>query len=227
MTLGGPETTEILIYGKLTSPTQSSSQNVEQTTIQLHVARLSFTSAPASLRLPRPDDPTPRKIPLAFGAPSSPSLKRRSSESNTIAPKKKKLEAGKKGKTTTLEDANVQRAREIMLYGSAILSASGPGRVLGRLGSMNDGIFKVPVLPNKSKSSKGKGKSTNIDTEDVFGIDDSTSIVGLFGNKTKAVKNKGRGREDGEDGEMATELEVGEVEKANRAVRIPNLITAF
>ena len=220
MTLGGPETTEILIYGKLTSPTQSSSQNVEQTTIQLHVARLSFTPAPASLRLPRPDDPTPRKIPLAFGASSSPSLKRRSSESNTIAPKKKKLEAGKKGKTTTLEDANVQR-------GSAILSASGPGRVLGRLGSMNDGIFKVPVLPNKGKSSKGKGKSTNIDTEDVFGIDDSTSVVGLFGNKTKAVKNKGRGREDGEDGEMATELEVGEVEKANRAVRIPNLITAF
>lgn len=229
MALGGPDTTEILIYGKLTSPPPTSSPNLNPTqpTMQLHVARLTFTPPPAPLRLPRPDDPTPRKIPLSFGASSSSSSsKRKVSESNTTTSKKRKLETGKKGKTAPPEDVNVQRAKEVMLYGSAILSASGPGRVLGRSGSVNDGVFKVPALPIKGKMSKGKDRSASVD-EDVFGVgdnEDSSSAVGLFGNKTKATKNKGKGKEDAEDGEMGLESEAGEVEKANRAVRNFNLI---
>ena len=117
-----------------------------------------------------------------------------------------------------------------MLYGSAILSASGPGHVLGRPGSMNNGVFKVPVLPAKGGSSKSKGKSASVDTKDVLGVgyhEDSASVVGLFGSKTKAAKNRWKGKEDGDDGEMDTGSEVGEVEKANRAVRIPDPIVAI
>ena len=60
--LDGPETTEIVIFGQLNSSGESSN------TIQLSVARL--TQRPpgqqVQKRIPRPDDPTPRKPPAFF-----------------------------------------------------------------------------------------------------------------------------------------------------------------
>lgn len=60
--LDGPETTEIVIFAQLNSTADSSN------TIQLSVARLSQRPPAQQVqkRVPRPDDPTPRKPPAFF-----------------------------------------------------------------------------------------------------------------------------------------------------------------
>ena len=60
--LDGPETTEIVIFAQLNSTAESSN------TIQLSVARLTQRPPAQQVqkRVPRPDDPTPRKPPAFF-----------------------------------------------------------------------------------------------------------------------------------------------------------------
>ncbi|KAJ7233523.1 hypothetical protein B0H12DRAFT_171230 [Mycena haematopus] len=55
----GPETTLMLIYAR---------PQPDATQLQLLVARITPAPPPPSVRLPRPDDPTPRRPPLRFDA---------------------------------------------------------------------------------------------------------------------------------------------------------------
>lgn len=125
---------------------------------------------------------------------------------------------GKKKATTTNKDTDkdVLRAREVMLYGAAVRSASGPGRHrdteldmdFGFGDGTRDGVFKIPVVPARAKLT-GKAR---VKEADVFGSNDTGG---------RGVKRKGRWKGEGEEErEAEADQEVGEVEKANRVVRI-------
>lgn len=119
-------------------------------------------------------------------------------------------------------------AREVMLYGAAIRSASGPGRDRD-LGEDGDGVFKIPVVPVRSKvklNGNGKGKGRAV--ADVFGVID---VDGDSSSRSRKGGGKGKGktklRFEECDGDFTAEREgdeVGEVEKLNRAVRPPFLL---
>jgi hypothetical protein len=152
------------------------------------------------------------------------------------ATKKEKEKETPKKRTTPNEDVDkdVLLAREVMLYGAAVRSASGPRR-RPSLGfsleddedGLADGIFKVPDLPVRSKkkvnaNGKGKVKGRAVTEEvDVFG-----SVNGEADGRKVLSKNtdgKGKGRRkvvhnDDEDADDGAENGVGEVEKSNRVV---------
>jgi hypothetical protein len=152
---------------------------------------------------------------------------------NSSSAKRRKLDldpdgginGSKKGKKKIINDTDkdVLRAREVMLYGAAVRSASGPGRSRGTDLDLDfgfgdgtrDGVFKIPVVPMRAKSvGKGKGRVQVVEPEaDVFGPDD-TGVRG--------AKRKGRWKDEGEE---EREAEVGEVEKANRVVRISSSLS--
>ncbi|KAF7782778.1 hypothetical protein Agabi119p4_2154 [Agaricus bisporus var. burnettii] len=132
----GPDTTHIIVFGQVTAPK----------TVRLRVARLTSRPLPRQTisRMPRPDDPTPRKPPVTFGRTKSVGagnlsrdLKRTASSSNGVSAP---------GGPITKKQKLTGPARE-------------PSRS-GSIASLEDQIFKVPPLPGKAK---GKGK------EDVFG----------------------------------------------------------
>ncbi|KAF6761150.1 hypothetical protein DFP72DRAFT_1002989 [Ephemerocybe angulata] len=80
----GPETTQIVVYAHLPPPTPllnspskevpSLTANPNSPTIQLRVARLTLRPTQKPIRLPRPDDPIPRKPPLTFASNASTSM---------------------------------------------------------------------------------------------------------------------------------------------------------
>ncbi|KAG6899394.1 hypothetical protein C0993_010613 [Termitomyces sp. T159_Od127] len=160
------------------------------------VARLMAHPPPpqTSFRLPRPDDPTPRKPPILYTADGDvdrprpgltriPSLttgrqlKRVGSATSMVGPKHKKV-AGVDG--TVMAD-----------LGSGV-----------RLGNTNkgSGLFKVPEIPLHGKSTiKGKGKQVEGD-KDVFG---TSSLL-------KPI-SKGKRKRDPDQGP-----EIGELERKNK-----------
>jgi hypothetical protein len=137
---------------------------VDSQFVKLHVARLSarpaLVSQQSASRLPRPDDPTPRKPMALFGAgkrelkktPSgtndafSRDLKRVASSSNLVP-------AAKRRKPTDPRAADL---------GSSL-------RLDGKIG---EGLFKVPEVP----INKGKGKARQLEvSDDVFGSSSAES----------------------------------------------------
>ncbi|KAJ3572713.1 hypothetical protein NP233_g2914 [Leucocoprinus birnbaumii] len=131
----GPDTTHIIVFGQVTSPTARS--------IKLRVARITSHPPPKSLpRVPRPDDPTPRRPPIAFGRTKSigaGALKRTASSSSSVL---------------ALHQENGVSSKKLKLTANA--EKHQPKPLTG------DKVFKVPPLPGKAR---GKGK----EKEDVFG----------------------------------------------------------
>ncbi|KAG5650952.1 hypothetical protein H0H81_010430, partial [Sphagnurus paluster] len=191
----GPETTQVIVFAR---PLEHDGGK----TLTLVVARLTARPPPPQapkLRLPRPDDPTPRKPPVFYNGdigtkrdlkrtgsvglfPGARELKRTGSIS-TIPLKKKKLSNG-----------------TAMASGVADLGSS------VRLGEITKGkdavLFKVPDVPLSGKSIKGKGKEKESQVEpDVFGSDAATRPPGSKGKRKK---------------DISTDGEVVEMERANK-----------
>jgi hypothetical protein len=131
----GPETTHIIVFGQMTATK----------TVRLRVARLTPRppTGQTATRMPRPDDPTPRRPPVIFGRTKSVGvgnlsrdLKRTVSSSNGVS----------------VPGGPVSKKQKL----------TGPASDLSRsrsIASFDDQVFKVPPLPGK-----GKGK----EKEDVF-----------------------------------------------------------
>ncbi|KAI0764370.1 hypothetical protein BD413DRAFT_577422 [Trametes elegans] len=157
-----PETPDLLIYGELrdvpptaTEPVPSSSSAAPKT-LHLLAAHILPGPPPAlAPRLPRPDDPTPRRPPPAFGA------KRKldtAGISFDLADVAKRTRVGDKGKGKALakessEEAMRRAAAEVMLRMPKPGRSSSAGQVsvtvLGkdaRVGAKKD-VFKVPSVP--------------------------------------------------------------------------------
>jgi hypothetical protein len=168
----GPDTTEIIIFAHLQPPPAPDPDAPPPdpppipTPITLHVARITTTPPQPSKptlhqpRIPRRDDPTPRKPPLF--------LKRSSTEAELRAGTNKRRKVAGDG-----EDANVKKAREVMLYGSSTTIITTKTKK-----TKSEAVFKIPSLP----ASKGKQKQQHqpprvgggddpfeVDVADVFG----------------------------------------------------------
>lgn len=143
----GPETTEIIIFAQLNSTADSSN------TIQLSVARL--TPRPLAQhvqkRVPRPDDPTPRKPPAFFLQ----ELKRAGSMGGSVGGLKRVASGSIIGIGGT--------KKQKLTNGIGIAADLGGGVRLGAANSQADRVFKVPEMPRQMKGKKEKEK------EDVFG----------------------------------------------------------
>lgn len=130
----GPETTHIVVFGQVVSPS----------TIKLRVARITPHPPPRPIpnRVPRPDDPTPRRPPFAFGRTRAGAglLKRTASSSSSALALRLGPEEG------------VAAKKKKLVNGSKDQSKAAAG----------DKVFKVPPLPGKTN---GKGK----EKDDVFG----------------------------------------------------------
>ncbi|KAL9712124.1 hypothetical protein Ac2012v2_005202 [Leucoagaricus gongylophorus] len=134
----GPETTHVVVFGQIISPTACS--------VKLRVARITPrpSQRPAQTRVPRPDDPTPRRPPVTSGRTKGAGaniLKRTVSSSSTAL-------------AFRLGHDNEAPAKKQKLVASNSSHETSKG-LSGR-------VFKVPSLPGK-ETGKGKEK------EDVFG----------------------------------------------------------
>ncbi|KAF8806689.1 hypothetical protein BYT27DRAFT_7101686 [Phlegmacium glaucopus] len=164
----GPETTEIVIFAQLNSTADCSN------TIQLSVARLAQRpTAQVQKRVPRPDDPIPRKPPAFFLQ----ELKRTGSLGATGGELKRVPSGDKIG-------AGVVKRQKLM-NGTGIAANLGSGV---RLGVEDDRVFKVPEVPREMKGrSKGKEK------EDVFG--DITEVGRVNSVEGRHGKGKHKSKE--------------------------------
>ncbi|KAJ3723561.1 hypothetical protein DFJ43DRAFT_645406 [Lentinula guzmanii] len=190
----GPDTTQIIVFLK----SVSNGDDPKETLCVLSVARV--TPMPvARPRLPRPDDPTPRKPPLVlFG--KAPDLRRVASfnASNDLARKRKKISNG------------------------SILANLGSDVRLGQKYTL-EGTFKIPSLPAKNpkvdasrtkEKDKGKGKATVVD--DVFGSENL--VAGSSSGGKRKVENKGKRKRDNEEGIVVDET-LQETENKTRIKR--------
>lgn len=160
-----PDTPDLLIYGELrdaplassADPTPSTSSSPPQM-LHLLAARIhpGPPPTPSSFRLPRPDDPTPRRPPAAFGA------KRKRDVVGlpfALTADSKRAKTGEKGKGKASDDAMRKAAAEVMLRmpkpgkNAAVpvdLKALGKG---ARVGVKKD-VFKIPNVPVRSGSGQ-------------------------------------------------------------------------
>ncbi|KAG5351921.1 hypothetical protein C0989_004468 [Termitomyces sp. Mn162] len=180
--LDGPETTHVVIYAR---------SNQADNSLNLTVARLMARPQPSqsSLRLPRPDDPTPRKPPLLYAASSTRSgLKRVPS----LVPGR---ELKRVASQTSIAGSKHKKAADV---DGGVMADLGSGVRLGE--GTGSGLFKVPEVPLHGKSvSKGKGKQVEGD-KDVFGT--SSSLKAVSKGKRKRDTDQDQG--------------VGEVERTNK-----------
>ncbi|KAF8234389.1 hypothetical protein L208DRAFT_1422702 [Tricholoma matsutake] len=174
----GPDTTEIIIFARLPTPDTS-------TNINLVVARVA-PRPPPPLRLPRPDDPTPRQPPLFFG-------------SNATGAAKREL---KRMPSTGL----IVPGRELKRRSGVRLGDEKRGK------KGVDAVFKIPELP--LLIAKGKGKMKQIDGEgDVFGGWEMDMGLGVVNRK---VENKGKRKRGTQDNEVEDNAEALEMERRNK-----------
>ncbi|KAM6502729.1 hypothetical protein JOM56_002706 [Amanita muscaria] len=151
----GPETTYIVIFARLNE--QDSSEAKPQ--LQLVVARL--TARPPDPRprprLPRPDDPIPRKPPLLLVG------------SKVRQPGIRELRSvGSSGELDPIQAA--RELKRVASIGNGLSNRS-KRQKLEVCGQGGDGKarFKVPQMPSKTAHLKGKGNAQSTDT-DVFGL---------------------------------------------------------
>ncbi|KIK71692.1 hypothetical protein GYMLUDRAFT_90541 [Collybiopsis luxurians FD-317 M1] len=178
----GSETTQIIVFLKQIL----NNDDPKEPSYVLSVARI--TPRPViKPRLPRPDDPTPRKPPSApFGKP--PDLRRVAS-----------LNAS----------TDLVRKRQKLSNGSAIANLGSDVR-LGQKTMPELGIFKVPLLPDKdAKRDKGKGKALSMD--DVFSLGDPSG-----GSGKRKVENKGKRKRESDEGASSQPQEESQQEKENK-----------
>lgn len=140
-----------------------STSTSEPMVLQMYASRILTGPPPPAVRIPRPDDPTPRKPPahlLNAGA------KRKREASTASLNFGDGIKRTKSGCLAEEEDENVKMAREIMLRGPPATQASKLSR-----GKSSADVFKVPALPIRS------GSLSTVDT-DVFGSVGSVSSKG-------------------------------------------------
>jgi hypothetical protein len=167
-----------------------------------------------TLRLPRPDDPTPRKPPLFFGSNAPGAAKRelkRMPSSGQIIPGRELK------KVASVSNVGAKRQKLTTIGSGSILSDLGSGVRLGdekRGKKVIDAIFKVPEIP--LLTSKAKGKTKHIDGEgDVFG--GLEMDIGMSGVNGK-VENKGKRKRGTQESEINDSAEALELEKMNKNV---------
>lgn len=163
--------------------------------LQLNVARITQPPVP---KLPRPDDPIPRKPPVMLTRNESiGNLKRVASATFKGSNDLKRVASGSL--------ANVMIPKRPKLVGGSV-SNLGSGVRLGATKSSGEDVFKVPELPVKQKAK-----------EDVFG--------GGSQPKAKQTNAKGKAkavvlREADDDLEFfEADFDAGSVEKENKNVR--------
>ena len=164
---------EILIYGHLPSPQSESQVQVPSASagpstthpeLSLVARRIVPVPSipPPVMRLPRPDDPTPRKPPLVIFGKKSGKLQRTSSS------KLKELEG---------EDSSTKRGKET----TKTLSRAGSVKSLGRSASFRvpDDVFGSASVPASTSSgkSKGKGKVEGLSSEQFETLNKAVSMT--------------------------------------------------
>ncbi|KAK7036467.1 hypothetical protein VNI00_011664 [Paramarasmius palmivorus] len=158
----GPETTQIIIYIK-PEPSGLDSTRTDSSSCQLAVARITPAPQPAKARIPRPDDPTPRKPP-SHSSSRSRDLRRISS--------------------ANLAAFNARLPKPSSAAPNSLAATLGSGVRLGKAPSE----FKVPQLPPKETKpkarEKGKGKAVDQADVDVFNVGSSANK----GTKRKRVE---------------------------------------
>lgn len=199
MTFGdGPDTTEIIVCAHRTP----SNDHQGNRALRLIVARIAPrpVSRPNLLRLPRPDDPTPRKPPAFFGGSGKGGAR---AELTRIASAGSVLGGRELKRTASLSGAVAKRPKVADL---------GSGVRLGE--EKSRGLFKVPQLP--LVIGKGKEKARPVEGEpDVFGGSDMC-IEDL--NYKPQSEGKGKRKRSMHDNEVAETEEIMEMERANKNV---------
>ena len=117
---------------------------------------------PPVMRLPRPDDPTPRKPPLVIFGKKAGKLQRTSSS--------------KLGEPE-MEDSSTKRGKET----TKTLSRAGSAKTLGRSASFRvpDDVFGSTSVPPSTSSgkSKGKGKVEGLSSEQFETLNKAVSVT--------------------------------------------------
>ncbi|KAI0718807.1 hypothetical protein C8T65DRAFT_570167 [Cerioporus squamosus] len=194
-----PDTPDLLIYGELRDASPSGESIVPSTsqappkTLHLLAARiLPGPPPPPTFRLPRPDDPTPRRPPLAVGnkrARDASGVPFDLSGAAAQGSKRAKL-TDTKGKGRD-EDALRKAAAETMLRipkpqkaAQSVVNVKALGKE-ARVGAKRDkDVFKVPSVP--SRASLGRSTSES----DVFGSLKGGPLEAVVGNAEIERENK-------------------------------------
>ncbi|TFK93360.1 hypothetical protein K466DRAFT_658598 [Polyporus arcularius HHB13444] len=194
-----PDTPDLLIYGELRDTAPNGESSVPSTsqappkTFHLLAARiLPGPPPPPSFRLPRPDDPTPRRPPLATGSKRARDASGVPFDLSGVA-----AQGGKRTKLTDTkgkgrdEDALRKAAAETMLRmpkpqkaAQSVVSVKALGKE-ARVGVKRDkDVFKVPRVPSRA----GLGRSTS--EADVFGSLKGGPLEAVVGNAEIERENK-------------------------------------
>ncbi|OSC98411.1 hypothetical protein PYCCODRAFT_1397057 [Trametes coccinea BRFM310] len=203
------DTPDLLIYGELRDASPSSETSLPSSsssapkTLHLLAARIyEGVPPPPTFRLPRPDDPTPRKPPPTFGAKRKRDVTglpfayaSAPSESN------KRIKTGEKGKGKALpkdgdaDEAMRKAAAEVMLRmpkpgkatsGSAEVNVKALGKE-ARVGVKKD-AFKVPSVP--IRTGKARPEERVPMEADVFGTVGGTPADSAMGDSVIEKENK-------------------------------------
>ncbi|KAI0644924.1 hypothetical protein C8Q79DRAFT_1071942 [Trametes meyenii] len=202
-----PDTPDLLIYGELrdASPSEASipsTSTASPKVLVLLAARILPGPPPASsFRLPRPDDPTPRRPPLNFSAKrkrDAAGLPFDLTAASSDAGKRVRITAGDKGKGKALsrdgdEEAVRRAAVETMLrMPKPPLGKQVSVKALGkdaRVGPKKD-VFKVPNVPERAGSRRAGQDSAG--EPDVFGtVSGGTSGV-VTGDVVQTVEKENK-----------------------------------
>ena len=156
------------------------------------------------LRLPRPDDPIPRKPPITFGRDlkKTGSLALVRTSSSTSSSTNRELKRVASG--SVVGGGAAPKRQKLMRVGS--VADLGSGVRLGGSSASETSVgqlFKIPELPVKHAASKGKEKA------DVFGDVEEVTRVGV-------VESKSKGKKKAEDNEDAAAVS----ERANKNVSL-------
>ncbi|KAJ3809389.1 hypothetical protein F5876DRAFT_43957 [Lentinula aff. lateritia] len=185
-----PDTTQIIVFPKSILDEYDSAGSLRV----LSVARITPMPVIKS-RLPRPDDPTPRKPPSAlFG---------------------KALDL----RRVASFNASSDLARVRQKVNGSIANLGSDVRLAHK--HTPEGTFKIPSLPDKNarlngskakEKDKGKGKATTLD--DVFGSE--SLVAGSSGGAKRKAENKGKRKRESEGGTVDETLQ----ETENKNVRV-------
>ncbi|KAG5644521.1 hypothetical protein DXG03_008263 [Asterophora parasitica] len=198
----GPETTQIVIFARL---------QADNRTLKLVVARLTERPIPPpdpAFRLPRPDDPTPRKPPMFYGADArggKVGAKRELKRMGSIGPLGPARELRR---VASVSNVPAKRKKVVGANGTVADLGSGVRLGDGKTTSTSSGLFKVPDLPPHDKTvSKGKGKEVK-GTRDVFG--------GVEADERPSQSSSKGKRKRPADEEVLAREGVVEMERANK-----------
>ncbi|KAF8058744.1 hypothetical protein FPV67DRAFT_515950 [Lyophyllum atratum] len=168
----GPETTEVVIFARPSGGADSDQDNRLNLVVARITARPPIAQAPTP-RLPRPDDPTPRKPPAFYNGDvggANNGAKRELKRVGSVGPFAQGRELKR---VASVSNVSVKRKKLTNMAGNVVADL-GSGVRLGDGKALDKGnvIFKVPEIPFHGKSNaKGKGRKVEGE-EDVFGSAD-------------------------------------------------------